>query len=355
LFDALLVRPTQSIERNGYKSEQTPLYRFLPELHKRFTVRSIVSLLTQGPHGPYYAVTLLERREPMAPMQAYLGFATARCPGADLSLTSALIPLDTTDAIIESAEELPPLASPHDAPLTDLRVVASNAKNVDRFTYNEGDTETSFLVGAPRGKLMTTDGATVGVLGRIEGLRAALAPAAGEPFAREDRPLFGTGWYPTDDGGAAFLSVHHAVIAGDRATTCKYGTPKKAFAPPQLTLRARLDASGLAIDSERVGLAYVVAIPEQNQPLAPIFEDKRHHVRSGPYMRTSGFAEAKAGWLFGLFSTKEAARTRLNAHGYTKGVIYAAPARGAAAPSDAPSTIAATLPEPVGPLTCDIF
>jgi len=336
-------------QRNGYRTDHEQLFRYLPRLSEHYTVRSIVQTEGNAAFGPIYAVTLLARETPVSPMRAHLGFASAPCAGGDLALLDKPTPLDADDAVISWAEPLPALPAPHDAPLTEIRVMAGKGPHLDFMSHAPGDADTSFVVGAPRGKLTVSGGATFGVLGKIDGLRKDLAPDAPGQAAHEDAALLGSGWFPVDDG-VAFLSVHHTIITA-RDEQCGPATKKdmeKLMSPPTLTLRARLDANGLAIDDDRVGVAYVVAIPE-NQPTQAIYGDSKHRCRSGPQPHTRGYEEAKAQWLYGLFGSKAAATSAATALGYKTGVVYAVPARGAQTPADAPTKIAASPPLPPGP------
>ncbi len=328
-------------QRPIYRSDVAQLPRFLAEIHKHYMVRSIATTASVGAHGPIFVATLLGRDTPTAPMRAYLGFLGAACAGADLTLVSAPVALGAVDATLELVEPLQKLPPPHDAPLTSVDVsmapeLTTGALAMSRAQFTN---VVSFVVGAPAGKLTLSTGGsgTFGVLGRIDELSRDLPPLAG--VKRREVGLGGSGWYPID-GGVAFLSVHHQEL--ERGALCQRKDASTfGFSPPQLTLRARIDADGFTTEPARLGTAYVVAVPE-NQPLAAIYDDPLHRCRTGPAAAHEGYAQAKAQWLYGLFGKKEDALSRATSLGYKTGVLYATEGPVADKAGAPPSRIAAT-------------
>lgn len=295
----------------GIKPSHTQLVRWLPTLHERGVVSSILATHTKGEHGPVYALTLLVRNA-AGGLDAKLGFASAPCSGGDLHLLGEPIALDLQDAVIEYAYVVPIGG----APVDDLQILGSK-EAAQLYGPHPRQRHRDVIVGKG------SAGGPIEVLGSFD---IEVDPPAENGLRRFDEMLLGSGWYALGDG-AAFLGVHRTVTSVE--DLCKPSARAaraagKPFAPPELRILARLDPkSGFAV-GPGTGQAFVIGIPE-NQPLESLGKDGAHTLRSGLSQVPDAERDVSpAKWLFGLYESADAARAHMQALKYRTGNVLSA-------------------------------
>lgn len=332
------------VDYSGLVETNTPLWRFLPTLSEAGHVTSIAPTFTDGPHGPMYGA-LIEKPEREADgatsTSLHLGFATAACVGGEHAWLEPFVPLSRgRSGAITMVESI--WLSGQD-PVTGLRVIVDTLPlpGFDRVSPTSEVFE--FLVGEGRPGMPVLDpkGAEFGILGRISNLAGKVAPPTGasaaEPF--EDILLFGSGFYPLEQG-AAMLVYHRRGPAETREVDSgAKGKPSEppSFYPPSFRLVARIDDQGFSTTPSRVGVAYLIAI-STNQPPAdvcdkPLSGGTNFVCRTAQTHLERYIDGAEAQWFVGLFPDPVSVQKVMMAY-HIKGKVYATePAPGSASPA----------------------